>query len=109
MKGQTSESILQPKLQRRLRNNMTDAEQKLWSILRGVNSKGSSSAGNIPTTFTSSISSVSTGNLSWRRTADNMRNRMRTQSGIDSCNKTDSLSCGSGTTKYSKTSRELPK
>ena len=40
MKGQTSESILQPKLQRRLRNNMTDAEQKLWSILRGRQLQG---------------------------------------------------------------------
>ncbi|HTE16203.1 MAG TPA: endonuclease domain-containing protein [Burkholderiales bacterium] len=34
MKGQTNQSILRPKLQRRLRNNMTDAEQRLWRFLR---------------------------------------------------------------------------
>ena len=34
MKGQTNQNILRPKLQRRLRNNMTDAEQRLWHFLR---------------------------------------------------------------------------
>jgi very-short-patch-repair endonuclease len=34
MRGQTNESILDPKLQRKLRNNPTDAEQRLWSVLR---------------------------------------------------------------------------
>ena len=34
MKGQTSEKILKPKLQRRLRKNPTDAEQRLWNCLR---------------------------------------------------------------------------
>ena len=34
MKGQTSEKILKPKLQRRLRKNLTDAEQRLWNCLR---------------------------------------------------------------------------
>jgi len=31
---QTNQNILRPKLQRRLRNNMTDAEQRLWRYLR---------------------------------------------------------------------------
>ena len=35
MKGQTNPSILKPKLQRRLRNTSTDAEQLLWRYLRG--------------------------------------------------------------------------
>jgi very-short-patch-repair endonuclease len=35
MKGQTNEKILEPKLQRRLRKNLTDAERRLWSCLRG--------------------------------------------------------------------------
>jgi very-short-patch-repair endonuclease len=35
MKGQTNEKILKPGLQRRLRKNPTDAEQRLWSCLRG--------------------------------------------------------------------------
>jgi very-short-patch-repair endonuclease len=35
MKGQTNEKILKPKLQRRLRKNPTDAEQRLWACLRG--------------------------------------------------------------------------
>jgi very-short-patch-repair endonuclease len=35
MKGQTNEKILKPGLQRRLRKNLTDAEQRLWSCLRG--------------------------------------------------------------------------
>ena len=35
MHGQTNQNILAPKLQRRLRNNMTDAEKKLWQGLRG--------------------------------------------------------------------------
>ena len=34
MKGRTNQNILRPKLQRRLRNNMTDAEQRLWRFLR---------------------------------------------------------------------------
>jgi len=34
MKGRTNQSILRPKLQRRLRANMTDAEQRLWRALR---------------------------------------------------------------------------
>ncbi|MFC3552234.1 endonuclease domain-containing protein [Lysobacter cavernae] len=35
MRGQTNEAILDAKLQRNLRNRMTDAERRLWSILRG--------------------------------------------------------------------------
>ena len=35
MRGQTNETILTPKLQRRLRVAMTDAERKLWQRLRG--------------------------------------------------------------------------
>jgi very-short-patch-repair endonuclease len=34
MKGQTKQKILKPKLQRRLRTNMTDAEQCLWRCLK---------------------------------------------------------------------------
>ena len=34
MKGQTNTNILQAKLQRRLRNHMTDAESRLWQCLR---------------------------------------------------------------------------
>ena len=34
MQGQTNQNILRPKLQRRLRSNMTDAEQRLWRFLR---------------------------------------------------------------------------
>ena len=34
MKGRTNKNILRPKLQRRLRKNMTDAEQRLWRVLR---------------------------------------------------------------------------
>ena len=34
MKGQTSKGILKPKLQRRLRKNMTDAERRLWRTLQ---------------------------------------------------------------------------
>ncbi|MBI3919671.1 MAG: endonuclease domain-containing protein [Betaproteobacteria bacterium] len=34
MKGQTNKAILRPKLQRRLRKNMTDAEQRLWRSLQ---------------------------------------------------------------------------
>ena len=34
MKGQTSKRILEPKLQRALRRNMSDAERRLWSFLR---------------------------------------------------------------------------
>jgi len=35
MQGQTSTSILRPRLQRRLRNSPTDAEHALWQRLRG--------------------------------------------------------------------------
>lgn len=35
MRGQTNHAILKPKLQRRLRNALTAAEQKLWQRLRG--------------------------------------------------------------------------
>src|SRR3990172_3804845 len=35
MQGQTNKTILQNKLQRSLRRNLTDAERKLWRILRG--------------------------------------------------------------------------
>ena len=35
MKGQTNAKILKQSLQRTLRNGMTDAERKLWSVLRG--------------------------------------------------------------------------
>jgi very-short-patch-repair endonuclease len=35
MRGQTSDVILRPKLQRRLRNALTEAEQKLWQRLQG--------------------------------------------------------------------------
>ena len=34
MKGQTNHGILQPRLQRRLRNHVTDAELRLWQCLR---------------------------------------------------------------------------
>jgi len=34
VKGQTNQTILQPKLQRRLRKNQTDAEKLLWNCLR---------------------------------------------------------------------------
>ena len=34
MKGQTNQKILAPKLQRKLRSAMTDAEQHLWRFLR---------------------------------------------------------------------------
>ncbi|HZX92052.1 MAG TPA: DUF559 domain-containing protein [Rudaea sp.] len=35
MRGQTNKRILEPKLQRRLRNSPTDAEHRLWQRLRG--------------------------------------------------------------------------
>ena len=35
MKGQTNQYILANKLQRKLRNTMTDSEKKLWQQLRG--------------------------------------------------------------------------
>jgi len=35
MRGQTNEAILDPQLQRRLRNALTDTEQKPWQRLRG--------------------------------------------------------------------------
>lgn len=34
MHGQTNKYIFNHKLQRTLRNNMTDAERKLWGVLR---------------------------------------------------------------------------
>ena len=34
MKGQTNCSVIENALQRKLRNNMTDAEQRLWTCLR---------------------------------------------------------------------------
>jgi very-short-patch-repair endonuclease len=34
MKGQTNRSILKPRLQRRLRKSMTDAERRLWRSLQ---------------------------------------------------------------------------
>ena len=34
MKGQTNKQILTPKLQRRLRKSMTDAERRLWQALQ---------------------------------------------------------------------------
>ena len=40
MKGQTNKIILQGKRQRALRRNMTDAERKLWSALRGKQLQG---------------------------------------------------------------------
>jgi very-short-patch-repair endonuclease len=40
MKGQTHPCILRSKLQRRLRTNMTDAERRLWSMLRGRQIEG---------------------------------------------------------------------
>jgi very-short-patch-repair endonuclease len=35
MQGQTNKAILQSGLQRSLRRNLTDAERKLWKVLRG--------------------------------------------------------------------------
>jgi very-short-patch-repair endonuclease len=35
MQGQTNKALLQSGLQRILRRNMTDAERKLWKMLRG--------------------------------------------------------------------------
>jgi very-short-patch-repair endonuclease len=40
MKGQTNSFVLKNRLQRVLRNNMTDAEQTLWRWLRGCQVKG---------------------------------------------------------------------
>ncbi|OGW39899.1 MAG: hypothetical protein A2010_01455, partial [Nitrospirae bacterium GWD2_57_9] len=40
MQGQTNKSVLQNKLQRKLRLSMTDAERKLWRILRGRQMEG---------------------------------------------------------------------
>ena len=34
MRGQVNQSILEPALQRRLRNKPTDAERRLWDVLR---------------------------------------------------------------------------
>lgn len=40
MQGQTNKTIYQNNLQRRLRRTMTDAERKLWSVLRGRQLEG---------------------------------------------------------------------
>ena len=40
MKGQTHPGILEPKLQRQLRARMTDAERRMWSLLRGKQMAG---------------------------------------------------------------------
>lgn len=40
MKGRSNRSILGPKLQRRLRKAMTDAEQHLWHVLRARQFEG---------------------------------------------------------------------
>jgi len=40
MEGQTNKQILGPKLQRRLRNEPTDAEHRLWQRLRGRQLEG---------------------------------------------------------------------
>jgi very-short-patch-repair endonuclease len=40
MKGQTNKTIYQSGLQRTLRRNMTDAERKLWRLLRGKQMNG---------------------------------------------------------------------
>ena len=40
MKGQTNSFILEKRLQRSLRRNMTDAERLLWKRLRGCQVKG---------------------------------------------------------------------
>jgi very-short-patch-repair endonuclease len=40
MQGQTNKTIKQSRIQRKLRHNMTDAERKLWSFLRGRQMEG---------------------------------------------------------------------
>ena len=40
MKGQTNSFVLENRLQRTLRSNMTDAERLLWKRLRGCQVKG---------------------------------------------------------------------
>jgi very-short-patch-repair endonuclease len=40
MHGQTNKNITQGNLQRKLRQNMTDAEKKLWSVLRSKQLNG---------------------------------------------------------------------
>ena len=40
MKGQTNKFVLENRLQRMLRRNMTDAERLLWKWLRGCQVKG---------------------------------------------------------------------
>ena len=40
MRGQTNQRILEPKLQRRLRNSPTEAEHRLWQRLRGRQIEG---------------------------------------------------------------------
>ncbi|TWT23441.1 endonuclease domain-containing protein [Luteimonas marina] len=40
MQGQTNKKIIQGKLQRNLRNQPTDAEQRLWQYLRGRQLEG---------------------------------------------------------------------
>jgi very-short-patch-repair endonuclease len=40
MKGQTNQAILRPRLQRRLRKEPTDAERRLWQVLRNRQLEG---------------------------------------------------------------------
>ena len=40
MKGKTHQKVLKHSLQSTLRNNMTDAERKVWSVLRGQQVEG---------------------------------------------------------------------
>lgn len=40
MHGQTNKLLLKHRLQRMLRNNMTDAERKFWSLLYGRRMNG---------------------------------------------------------------------
>jgi hypothetical protein len=47
MQDQTNKTILQSNLQRKLRRNMTDAEKKLWRVLRGRQLSGLNFAGSI--------------------------------------------------------------
>jgi very-short-patch-repair endonuclease len=40
MQGQTNKTVLQSRIQRTLRRNMTEAEKKLWRMLRGKQMAG---------------------------------------------------------------------
>ncbi len=59
MRGQTNRNILVPKLQRRLRNQMTDAEQRLWQNLKGQQLAGFKFRRQHPIMISSSTSSAS--------------------------------------------------